>query len=111
MDICDNMSLKVKPFAKNISETCHPFVKWAGGKSRLISQIKKFIPNEFNNYFEPFVGSGALFFYITRSFKIKRDCYAHLSDINSELINGYKIIKDNLTDLIKELQYNEIEYN
>src|ERR671912_785940 len=111
MGICDNMSLKGKPFAKNITETCHPFIKWAGGKSRLISQIKKFIPNEFNNYFEPFVGSGALFFYIIRSFKIKRDCYAHLSDINPELINGYKIIKDNLTDLIKELQYNEIEYN
>jgi DNA adenine methylase len=111
MDICDNMSLNMKPFAKNISETCHPFIKWAGGKSRLISQIKKFIPKEFNNYFEPFVGSGALFFYIVRSFRIKRDCYAHLSDINSELINVYKTIKDNLTDLIKELQYNEIEYN
>lgn len=111
MDNCDNMSLKMNPFAKNISEPSHPFIKWAGGKSRLISQIKNFIPKEFNNYFEPFVGSGALFFYIVRSFKMKRNCYAHISDINAELINVYKVIKDNLTDLIKELQYNEIEYH
>jgi len=111
MDTYDNIALKMNPLGKNISETCHPFIKWAGGKSRLISQIKNFIPKEFNNYFEPFVGSGALFFYIARSFKIKRDCYVHISDINAELINVYKIIKDNLTDLIKELQYNEIEYH
>src|SRR5688500_4008747 len=110
MDIWDHMSLEVNPVVKNICRTCHPFIKWAGGKSRLISQIKNFIPKEFNHYFEPFVGSGALFFYMVRSSKIKRDFYAHLSDINSEVINVYKAIKDNLTDLIKELQYNEIEY-
>lgn len=110
MDSCDNMSLEVNPFAKNISQPFHPFIKWAGGKSRLISQIKNFIPKDFNNYFEPFVGSGALFFYMVKSFKIKREFCAHLSDINSELINVYKTIKDNLTDLIQELQYNEIEY-
>jgi DNA adenine methylase len=110
MNISDNLAPKMNPFAKNISQTFHPFIKWAGGKSRLISQIKNFIPKEFNNYFEPFVGSGALFFYIVRCFQIKKDCYAHLSDINPELINVYKTIKDNLPDLIKELQYNEIEY-
>jgi DNA adenine methylase len=111
MNIWDNLAPKMNPFAKNISQTFHPFIKWAGGKSRLISQIKNFIPKEFNNYFEPFVGSGALFFYIVRCIKIKKDCYAHLSDINPELINVYKTIKDNLPDLIKELQYNEIEYH
>ncbi len=104
------MSLEVNPVVKNIGRTCHPFIKWAGGKSRLISQIKNFIPLEFNNYFEPFVGSGALFFYMVRSSIIKRDFCAHLSDINSEVINVYKSIKGNLTDLIRELQYNEIEY-
>src|SRR5829696_27697 len=110
MNIWDNLAPKMNPFAKNISQTFHPFIKWAGGKSRLISQIKNFIPKEFNNYFEPFVGSGALFFYIVRCFQLKKDCYAHLSDINPELINVYKTIKDNLPDLIKELQYNEMEY-
>ncbi len=111
MDTYDNISLKMDPLGKNISETCHPFIKWAGGKSRLISQIKMFIPKEFNNYFEPFLGSGALFFYIVTSFNFKNDSYAHLSDINSELINVYKTIKNNLKNLIKELQYNENEYS
>lgn len=109
MEIFDNIS-PGNHLAKNIYGTCHPFIKWAGGKSRLISQIKNFIPKEFNNYFEPFLGSGALFFYLVSSFKIKGNSSAHLSDINPELINVYKTIKDNLKDLIKELQYNEIEY-
>ena len=110
MKVCQNMSLQGNHSAKNNYGICHPFIKWAGGKSRLISQLKNFIPEEFNNYFEPFVGSGALFFYLTSSFKTKKNFSLHLSDINSELINVYKTIKDNLKDLIKELQYNENEY-
>jgi DNA adenine methylase len=110
MDVWDNLSLEVNQSVKNICTTCHPFIKWAGGKSRLISQIKNFIPQEFNNYFEPFVGSGALFFYMVRSAIIKRNFSAYLSDINSEVINVYKAIKDNLPDLIRELQSNETDY-
>ncbi len=110
MKVCQNISLQGNHSAKNNYGICHPFIKWAGGKSRLISQLKNFIPEEFNNYFEPFVGSGALFFYLTSSFKTKKNFSLHLSDINSELINVYKTIKDNLKDLIKELQYNENEY-
>jgi DNA adenine methylase len=111
MKVCQNMSLQGNHSAKNNYGSCHPFIKWAGGKSRLISQLKNFIPEEFNNYFEPFVGSGALFFYLTSSFQIKKNFSLHLSDINSELINVYKTIKNNLKDLIKELQYNENEYS
>ncbi len=73
--------------AKNIYRNCHPFIKWAGGKSRLISQIKNFIPKEFNNYFEPFVGSGALFFYLVSYFKIKGNYLAQKTDIKTEIIN------------------------
>jgi DNA adenine methylase len=111
MKVCQNISLQGNHSAKNNYGSCHPFIKWAGGKSRLISQLKNFIPEEFNNYFEPFVGSGALFFYLTCSFKTKKNFSLHLSDINSELINVYKTIKNNLKDLIKELQYNENEYS
>ena len=82
MKVCQNMSLHGIHSAKNNYGICHPFLKWAGGKSRLISQLKNFIPEEFNNYFEPFVGSGALFFYLS-SFKIKKNFSLHLSDINS----------------------------
>lgn len=111
MKVCQNISLQGNHSAKNNYGSCHPFIKWAGGKSRLISQLKNFIPEEFNNYFEPFVGSGALFFYLTCSFQTKKNFSLHLSDINSELINVYKTIKNNLKDLIKELQYNENEYS
>lgn len=111
MKVCQNISLQGNHSAKNNYGSCHPFIKWAGGKSRLISQLKNFIPEEFNNYFEPFVGSGALFFYLTSSFQTKKNFSLHLSDINSELINVYKTIKNNLKDLIKELQYNENEYS
>ena len=111
MKVCQNMPLQNNHSAKNNYGICHPFIKWAGGKSRLISQLKNFIPEEFNNYFEPFVGSGALFFYLTSSFNTKKNFLLHLSDINSELINVYKTIKNNLKNLIKELQYNENEYS
>src|SRR5215211_7537926 len=98
------------PFTKNISRNCHPFIKWAGGKSRLITQIKCFLPNYFNNYFEPFVGSGALFFYLINIGKVDKNSSIQLSDINVELINAYRVIKCSLTELINQLKQNEKEY-
>ncbi|ODS32954.1 MAG: Modification methylase DpnIIA [Candidatus Scalindua rubra] len=41
-----------------------PFLKWAGGKSQLLPELVKYIPKNYNNYIEPFVGGGALFFYL-----------------------------------------------
>ena len=77
------------------------FAKWAGGKTQLISQLKPLFPKEFERYFEPFAGSGAVFFYIVQNYKIK---YAMLSDINKELIDAYKVLKENVNDLIKILR-------
>jgi len=76
------------------------FVKWAGGKLQLIDQFKSFFPNKFNNYFEPFVGSGAVAFYILQKYKPKQ---VLLSDINEELINTFNIIKNNVEELISKL--------
>ena len=45
-----------------IHPKCAPFVKWAGGKRQLLSQIRERMPKKYNNYFEPFVGGGAVFF-------------------------------------------------
>src|SRR5688500_18767397 len=77
---------------------CYPFVKWAGGKTQLLHHLDKFIPQDVNCYFEPFVGGGAFFFYLT----LKRDykLSSVLSDINQELINAYKVIKNNVEELI-----------
>ena len=60
------------------------FVKWAGGKKQLLEQFKQFFPEKIENYFEPFVGGGAVAFYIIKNYKPKK---ALISDINEELIN------------------------
>lgn len=79
-----------------------PFVKWAGGKRGIIDTLEKkgFIPNNFNRYFEPMVGAGAVFFHIVENYNPKK-CI--ISDINSDLINTYKAIKKDVNKLIKEV--------
>src|SRR6476661_5619183 len=58
---------------------CYPFIKWAGGKTQLLPKLYAFVPAEFNRYFEPFLGGGAMFFYLI-SVKNKRFT-SYLSDI------------------------------
>jgi DNA adenine methylase len=74
-----------------------PFVKWAGGKSQLLGELSKYFPKKFNRYFEPFLGGGAVYFYL-------RPASAILSDANFELINAYKIVANKASQLIKELE-------
>ncbi len=76
-----------------------PVVKWAGGKTKLLNQLSMYLPAVFNNYHEPFLGGGALFFYLFPEIK-KRNACAYLSDSVEELINLYKIIKDRVEELI-----------
>jgi DNA adenine methylase len=64
-----------------------PFVKWAGGKTQIVHEILKMIPNSFNRYFEPFLGGGALFFQL-------KPLNAIVSDYNSELITAYNCFKE-----------------
>ena len=64
-----------------------PFVKWAGGKRQLLSQIKERMPEKYNNYFEPFVGGGAVASELLPE-------KALINDINKALINAYKQICD-----------------
>jgi DNA adenine methylase len=85
----------------------HPFIKWAGGKGQLLSELDKLIPSQFNRYFEPFLGGGAMFFYMmSRGMRFN----AYLSDTNRELITGYRAIKDNVKEVIRLLQKYETEY-
>ena len=81
-----------------------PFLKWAGGKTQLLDEIKKRLPEDLNNeykYFEPFVGGGAVFFSLNPKFKFK---YAYLSDINSDLILTYNVIKNEPSKLLMVLE-------
>ena len=80
---------------KNIN--LNPFIKWAGGKTQLIDEIRLRLPRDIKRYFEPFVGGGAVLF----SLKHKK---AFINDINSQLINTYNSIKneaDKLISLVK----------
>ncbi len=77
--------------------TTRPFLKWAGGKKALLPELLKIIPKNYNRYFEPFLGSGALFFALEPK-------EAYLSDLNSELINSYQQIKRNVGGVIKFLK-------
>ncbi|MDD3085252.1 MAG: DNA adenine methylase [Candidatus ainarchaeum sp.] len=77
-----------------------PFVKWAGGKNQLLKEISNEFPKEINNYYEPFVGGGAVLFYILERYKPKK---VLISDTNEELINAYLMIKKNANELMIQL--------
>ena len=81
---------------KDIDNKAKPFVKWVGGKTQLLPELRSRIPNNFSKYFEPFIGGGALFF----DYSPKRST---LIDINEELTNAYKVIKDRTDELIADL--------
>ncbi len=87
-----------------------PFLKWVGGKRALLPQLLQKIPNNFNNYFEPFIGGGALFFELFNQGKLK-DKKIYLFDINSELISAYNVVKRQPQELIKELEVFKQEHS
>lgn len=76
-----------------------PYLKWAGGKRQLLPEIKKYLPVKFNSYkyYEPFIGAGAVFF-------SKQPKKAVINDYNIQLILTYKVIRDNVNDLIEALK-------
>lgn len=82
-----------------------PFIKYCGGKTRLLPYIIENLPNkEFKNYFEPFVGGGSVLFeLLTKDITYNCNRNYTISDINDNLINCYEIIKTNIEDIIKEL--------
>lgn len=87
-----------------------PFLKWVGGKRQLIPEIEKRFPSiikesrTIDSYFEPFIGGGALFFYVMSNYHVKQ---AYISDINKELILTYNVIKKDdkkLIDYLKDME-------
>lgn len=85
---CVNMSEKLN--------NLRPPLKWVGGKRQLIPEIEKHFPKKFTRYYEPFVGGGAILFH----FQPKR---AVINDYNAELINYYRVVKEDVEALITEL--------
>jgi DNA adenine methylase len=86
-----------------------PFLKWAGGKQQLLTQYESYFPIHFYRYFEPFVGGGAVFFHLSSTGR--RPDSVFLSDNNAELINSYKIVRDNVDELIQHLKLHERKHD
>ena len=80
-----------------------PFLKWAGGKGQLLKEIEHYYPfksGKITKYAEPFVGGGAVLFDILSKYDLDE---VYISDINAELINTYRIIRDDIDALIETL--------
>ncbi|MCD7780928.1 MAG: DNA adenine methylase [Candidatus Gastranaerophilales bacterium] len=86
---------------KKLKEETYPIVKWVGGKRQLMFELIKNMPKSYNRYFEPFIGGGALFFELQPE-------NAYISDMNEELINLYQVVRDNVDELIIDLQRHEV---
>jgi len=84
---------------------CKPIIKWVGGKRQLINELKSLMPKKYNRYIEPFIGGGALFF------ELKPE-NAIINDYNIELVNLYKVVKNEPEALINDINKhkNESEY-
>ena len=90
-----------------------PFVKWVGGKSQLIEQLEAKLPADFDNwenvtYIEPFVGGGAMLFYMLQAHSNINS--AIINDINPDLTTCYKVVKNNPEQLVASLQEIQREY-
>ncbi len=83
-----------------------PFLKWAGGKGRLIDQYQSFFPRAFETYHEPFLGGGAVFFHL-----FDRCNRAFLSDLNEELVNVYRCIRDDVEAVISLLEGHQANHS
>lgn len=101
-----------RSFRYNISDkkAVKPFLKWAGGKGQLLKEIERYYP--FNDckitkYAEPFVGGGAVLFDILSKYELES---IYVSDINAELINAYKIVRDEVDSLIRILEDKQDEF-
>ena len=93
----------IQPITAQLVSKAQPFLKWAGGKGQLLKQYEAFFPLKFNNYIEPFVGGGAVFFHLYNTARVSNGKRAILIDSNEELINCYLTIKADVNKLIRVL--------
>jgi len=97
-------------YIENSNKIVKPFLKWAGGKGQLLREIEKYYPFEngtITKYAEPFVGGGAVLFDILSKYDLDE---IYISDINAELINAYRIIRDDIDELVIMLQAIQDEF-
>lgn len=86
---------------EKLKEETYPIVKWVGGKRQLMFELLKNMPETYNRYFEPFIGGGALFFELQPQ-------NGYISDMNEELINLYTVVRDDVYELIEDLNKHKV---
>jgi DNA adenine methylase len=86
-----------------------PFLKWAGGKQQLLAQYEPLFPERFSRYFEPFVGGGAVFFHLWNTGRLPGE--ACLLDHNDELVNTYRVVRDDVEALIPLLAQHQANHD
>jgi DNA adenine methylase len=84
------------------------FVKWAGGKSQLLPQFEPFFPDNFDGYYEPFLGGGAVFYYVKQRYSPENIV---LSDSNKTLVDCYINVRDSVDDLIELLRIHQEKHS
>lgn len=97
-------------YNKKEEKNIKPFLKWAGGKGQLLREIEKYYPfknDHIKKYAEPFVGGGAVLFDILSKYELEE---VYISDINAELINAYRIIRDDINELVTMLHTMQDEF-
>jgi DNA adenine methylase len=100
----------VKENAQDYFSKAEPFLKWAGGKSQLLSQFEKYLLDDFNKYIEPFLGGGAVFFHLYNTGRLHNK-EVILIDSNKDLINCYQIIRKDVEKLISCLSNGKYKNN
>jgi len=96
---------KQKPAATSAA----PFINWVGGKRSLIEKYNPIIPIEFNRYFEPFVGGGAMFYHMHSKYGNTKQYF--LSDLNQELVITYQAVRDNPKEVATLLSYMNVRHS
>ncbi len=77
------------------------FLKWAGGKRRIIERLRPLFPKQIDRYFEPFLGGGSVFFFVQQRYRPK---FSMISDLNQDLVSTYINVRDNPKELLKLLK-------
>ena len=105
--LADTLEVEMSDLLKKSSFETHPFVKWAGGKTQLLSNLISYMPTTYGDYYEPFIGGGALLF------KLQPE-HPHINDANNELLSVYRCFLDKskcqkLMELLLRYQQNHSE--
>jgi DNA adenine methylase len=93
----------VPPPTETAAPTLRPFLKWAGGKRQLLPALRRFYPEQFARYFEPFVGSGAVFFDLTARGRLDGH-RVFLTDSNTDLVGCYRSVRDCPGEILTHLE-------